>query len=137
MEIEKRTINNFEKKIQKGMTNGCWLWKGAIHANGKYGVFGYKGKTYLAHRFSFLIFNGEIKQNENVYHKCDNPFCVNPDHLTIRHVEQYNKVNKSNKNYKSFNSKYDNKREKYLEKQLVYLKEKIEKLENKIKELGG
>gem|GEM_PF-1246966 len=75
----------FEKFFDK--TDGCWEWKGGKKNYGKklpYGSFSFRDKrTNIAHRISYELYRGLIPKGLIVMHICDNPPCVNPDHLKV------------------------------------------------------
>lgn len=70
--------DQFWPHIEK--TDTCWLWRGARIAAG-YGIVRRRGKNIYAHRLSYELHHGEIPPDMHILHKCDNPSCVNPDHL--------------------------------------------------------
>jgi hypothetical protein len=62
--------------------NNCWLWTAYCNPDG-YGLFrlgGRKGTMYLAPRVSYKI-HVQDPGPLLVLHDCNNPPCVNPDHL--------------------------------------------------------
>jgi hypothetical protein len=73
----------FWPKVNKQGLNGCWLWTGALNAQG-YGKYG----EGLAHRTAFILSVGSIPDGLQLDHLCRVRNCVNPDHLEpVTHLE--------------------------------------------------
>lgn len=62
--------------------SGCWEWNGARHRHG-HGVVRINSKNHQAHRVAWEQVNGPVPAGKIVRHSCDNPPCVNPDHLLV------------------------------------------------------
>lgn len=79
----------FFAKVQKlsEKDGGCWVWIGSQDKNmyGRFRPHDEKNTTY-AHIYSWELHNGKLLNQSGtivVCHKCDHPYCVNPDHLFI------------------------------------------------------
>lgn len=60
--------------------SGCWQWIGNSGRKG-YGHFTVRSKAVKAHRWIYECVVGSIGAGLVLRHKCDNPNCVNPNHL--------------------------------------------------------
>jgi len=83
VELKRRPIEvRFHEAYTRKGEDECWLWEKSNSAKG-YGQIRKNGKMTTAHRVAWELHNGPIPDGMCVLHKCDEPICVNPNHLFL------------------------------------------------------
>lgn len=85
---------------------GCWEWTGATCGHKlKYGTLSYRGQVYKVTRLiKHLISSFDLNSDLLILHHCDNPLCVNPEHLyagtardNVRDCRERNRISRGEK----------------------------------------
>jgi hypothetical protein len=74
------------RRLANGTTinesTGCWEWQRHRNNYG-YGKLTVAGRGVYAHRLAYELCNSPIPGGMDLLHRCDNPRCINPDHLSV------------------------------------------------------
>jgi hypothetical protein len=81
--MKKTLKERFDEKWIPEPNSGCWLWSECIHKKKMYGMFKIGDKCKAAHHVSYDLYCEPVDEKyTQIYHKCNNKLCVNPDHLS-------------------------------------------------------
>lgn len=115
---EQEIADRFWKNINKGSWEECWEWAGATHPINGYGrftctqfkrVYNLSTSDYT-HRQMWCIWNGKpIPKGMWVLHLCDNPACVNPNHLYLGDAKKNVEDRQERSGWKDFDKKLSDK----------------------------
>ena len=94
--LDQYDIDIFNASYIPEPMSGCWLWLGG--SGDSRGCISIDGEKWTAPRLSYTIHRGPIPDGLLVRHTCDNPPCVNPDHLRLG-TDRDNAVDKMPSDY--------------------------------------
>ena len=85
--LTKERLKDFLSKID--FTDDCWIWTGSttVNSGGRpYPNYSFRynkeKKNFIPYRVMHSWFVNPIGSRKMVHHKCQQPLCVNPTHLT-------------------------------------------------------
>jgi hypothetical protein len=92
-------------------TPSCWIWNGKCDKDGYGRFYGDRDRRNIhrANRWAWIFAYGAIPDGLSVCHRCDNPPCVNPEHLflgtTYENMQDRNAKNRQARGHRNGLSK--------------------------------
>lgn len=82
LDLIRKKDQKLSRRLDARSCAPCIVYTGARRGHG-YGHIGRRGETLSAHRYVWTLLNGQPKKGVCVLHVCDNPPCVNIQHLYL------------------------------------------------------
>ena len=79
--IKTKNNTNFKHIEYEIDENGCWNCVSHSCDSGGYPKVSYKNKMYKMNRFVYNFYYKDLNDGSCIMHSCDNPKCINPNHL--------------------------------------------------------
>lgn len=120
--LNEENISYQTKRIKYIINADCWeCISHSSHTNNGYLSIGRNKKRYLMHRYIYEMQYGLIPEDKVIMHICDNPKCININHLKLGTQKENIKdmINKGRRNPNSIPKKKLN------EQQLLKIKEML------------
>ena len=76
------TLSRLLERTARDPQTDCWRWRGATDKDG-YGIAWLNGSSCRAHRAVWILARGALGPAQLLLHNCDQPDCVNLDHLRL------------------------------------------------------
>lgn len=92
------------KRLEAGSLHqpqtGCFVWTRSRYREG-HGQIWWNGRLERTHRFAWVLQNGPIPPGMCICHRCDNPPCINVDHLFMgTHQDNMNDMMAKGRDYR-------------------------------------
>ena len=80
--VSSEVIGRLEAQSMPEPNSGCRLWLGEVHDDG-YGRISVRNRMRRVHRVAYAAWVSPLPNGQRVLHRCDQPTCINPDHLYV------------------------------------------------------